>query len=103
MKKTLIGLFAALAAVALAVVGLYAYHAWYDRKVPNFTDEMDLYVYPGMDVRELRDSILSAGIVRSEGSLKRVFRDVKSISAGHYLIDSTCSSMCLSRMLQKGW
>ena len=103
MKKTLIGLFAALAAVALALAGVYAYHAWYDRKVPNFTDEMDLYVYPGMDVRELRDSILSAGIVRSEGSLKRVLKDVKSISAGHYLIDSTCSSMYLSRMLQKGW
>ena len=66
--------------IATVIIGGYfAYQLYYDRKVPNFTDEMDLYVYPGMDVRELRDSILSAGIVRSEGSLKRVFRDVMAI------------------------
>lgn len=103
MKKSLVGLFAALAVAALSVAGVKAWHAWFDRKVPNFTDEMDLYVYPWMDVDEVRDSILSAGIVRSEGSLKRVFKGVESMEAGHYLIDSTCSSMYVARMLHKGW
>ncbi|MBQ6912299.1 MAG: endolytic transglycosylase MltG [Bacteroidales bacterium] len=103
MKKSVIGLFVALAVAALAVAGVMAWHAWFDRKVPNFTDEMDLYVYPWMDADQVRDSILASGIVRSEGSLRRVFKDVESIEAGHYLIDSTCSSMYVSRMLHKGW
>ena len=103
MKKTLIGLLVALAVVAAALAGITVYHMWYDRKAPNFTDEMDLYVYPGMEVGEVRDSILSAGVVRSMGSLKRVFSGVESIEPGHYLIDSTCTSMYVSRMLHKGW
>ena len=36
-------------AAALVWGGLYAYAMYYDRKVPNFSGEMDLYVYPGME------------------------------------------------------
>lgn len=103
MKKPLLLLVAVLALALLSVAGVLAYHAWYDRKAPNFSDELDLYVYPSMDVEAVRDSLLSSGIVRHPGSLKRVFKDVESLQAGHYYIDTTCSSMYVARMLHKGW
>ena len=103
MKKTMLWVLAALAAVGLAVAGLFAYRLWYDRKVPNFQGAMDLYVYPWMDLSEVKDSILASGRVLKPGSLERVFRGVDAVRVGHYRIDSTCSSMYVSRMLQKGW
>ena len=102
-KKTVVW---ALIAVALAVAfagGIKLYHAWYDRKASNFTGTMDLYVYPWMDPETVKDSLLASGHVRKVGSLERVFKDVKTLKVGHYLIDSTCSSMYVGRMLHKGW
>ncbi len=102
-KKTVVW---ALIAVALAVAfagGIKLYHAWYDRKASNFTGTMDLYVYPWMDPETVKDSLLASGHVRKAGSLERVFKDVKTLKVGHYLIDSTCSSMYVGRMLHKGW
>ena len=87
----------------LAGGGLYGYGLYYDRKVPNFTGEMDLYVYPGMETDHVCDSILASGIVKSPASLKRVFKDVKTLKVGHYRIDATCSSIYVSRMLHLGW
>jgi UPF0755 protein len=87
----------------LAGAGLYGYGLYYDRKVPNFTGEMDLYVYPGMEPDGVCESILSSGIVKSPASLKRVFKDVKTLKVGHYRIDTTCSSIYVSRMLHLGW
>ena len=51
-------------AAALVWGGLYAYAIYYDRKVPNFSGEMDLYVYPGMEADHVCDSILASGIVK---------------------------------------
>jgi len=87
----------------LAGAGLYGYGLYYDRKVPNFTGEMDLYVYPGMEPDGVCESILSSGIVKSPASLKRVFKDVKTLKVGHYRIDATCSSIYVARMLHLGW
>lgn len=103
MKKTVIWVAAAVAAVALVWAGVSAYHAWYDRKSSNFRGTLELYVYPWMDPETVQDSLLSSGHVRSIGSIRRVFKDVKTMAVGHYRIDSTCSSMYVSRMLQKGW
>ena len=90
--------------VALVVVGGYfAYQVYYDRKVPNFTGEMDLYVYPEMEAGHVCDSILASGIVKKPASLMRVFKDVKTLKPGHYRIDATCTSMYVSRMLHLGW
>ena len=93
------------AALALLAIwgGVALYHAWYDRKAPNFKGSMDLYVYPWMDLEEVTDSLLASGNVLKAKSLQRVMKDVKSVEAGHYRIDSTCSSMYVSRMLHKGW
>ena len=96
----------AIAAVVLALGiwgGVSLYHAWYDRKAPNFTDTLDLYVYPWMDLETVQDSLLSSGHVKAPASLRRVFREAEAFHPGHYRIDSTCTSMYVSRMLQRGW
>ena len=89
--------------LVMALVGIKAYQLWFDRKASNFTDEIEVYVYPATSLEAVRDSLLLSGSVRSERSLRRVFRGVKHMEVGHYRIDSTCSSMYVSRMLQKGW
>ena len=76
---------------------------YYDRKVPNFSGEAELYVYPSMDVAEVVDSLLASGVVKSPRSLQRCFRDVASVTPGHYLVDGTCSSKYVARMLRAGW
>ena len=88
---------------AVIIGGYFAYQMYYDRKVPNFTGKMDLYVYPGMEAAHICDSILASGIVKNPSSLMRVFRKVESIRPGHYVIDSTCSSIYVTRMLHLGW
>ena len=103
MKKRLIWIIAALILTALTVAGIKVYQMWYDRKVPNFKGQMDLYVYPWMDAQSIRDSILAGGQVRKPASLKRVFQKLESPRVGHYRIDSTCTSIYVTRMLDKGW
>lgn len=103
MKKFWIALCLVVVAVALVCGGLYAYAYYYDHKVPNFTGEMDLYVYPGMEPDALCESILTDGKVKKASSLRRVFKEVKSLKPGYYRIDSTCSSIYVARMLHLGW
>ncbi|MBO4340166.1 MAG: endolytic transglycosylase MltG, partial [Bacteroidales bacterium] len=99
MKKTIVGILV----MALLAGAIVAYCKFYDRKVPNFKGKAELYVYPGMSVREVSDSILATGGVKKPSSLKRVMKGVPALVPGHYTIDSTCTSMYVSRMLQKGW
>ncbi len=103
MKKFWIALCLVVMAVVLVCGGLYAYAYYYDHKVPNFTGETDLYVYPGMEPDALCESILADGKVKKPSSLRRVFKEVESLKPGHYRIDSTCSSIYVSRMLHLGW
>lgn len=102
-KKILGKLAIGLAVAALFFGGGALYRAWYDRKAPNFSGDLDLYVYPWMDADVVRDSIVASGIVKNTASLERVMKEVKEVEVGHYRIDRSCSSMYVSRMLQKGW
>ena len=92
---------------AALVIGLFAgvkaYQYWYDHKSPNFEGTLDVYVYPWMEPETVCDSILASGKVRKPASLRRVFKDVETLEVGHYRIDSTCSSVYVTRMLHKGW
>lgn len=92
---------------AALVIGLFAgvkaYRYWYDHKSPNFEGALDVYVYPWMEPETVCDSILASGKVRKPASLRRVFKDVETLEVGHYRIDSTCSSVYVTRMLHKGW
>ena len=102
MKKTTWIILAAVLGVCL-FAGVKGYRYWYDHKVPNFEGAIDVYVYPWMEPETVRDSILASGKVRKAASLKRVFKDVETLEVGHYTIDSTCSSIYVTRMLHKGW
>ena len=102
-KKAIRWAGAGLVAVLLLWGGIKAYRLWYDRKVPNFRDRQELYVYPGMAVQEVCDSILAGGGVKSTASLLRVFQDVENVQTGHYSIDPGCTSIYVARMLKGGW
>ncbi len=104
-KKGIIALVAGLVVlcVLLAVAGIGLYRAWYDRKVPNFGGSHEFFVYPETDPEALADQISATCEVRSRKSLERALKGVSSVEVGHYRIDSTCSSMYVARMLQKGW
>ena len=99
MKKVLVGILM----VALLAGAIVAYGVFYDRKVPNFKGTSELFVYPGMDVAQVTDSILASGCVKKPRSLRRAMSTVESIAPGHYTIDSTCTSMYVSRMIHGGW
>ena len=99
MKKVLAGIIT----VALILGAIFAYRYYYDRKVPNFNASTELYVYPGMDIQEVRDSVLASGTVLKPRSLSRALETVQGITPGHYVLDSTCTSMYAARMLSKGW
>ena len=102
-RQIAISVASVLAVTLLTVVGIKAYRYWYDRKAPNFTGRTELYIYPWTDPGAVCDSIIASGNVRKPASVKRAFKDVKTFEVGHYTIDSTCTSMYVRRMLEKGW
>ena len=103
MKKGILISVVILAALLAIIGGIAAYRYWYDRKAPNFNGSEDIYVYPWTDPEAVCDTILSHGNVKKAASLRRAFKDVKTLEVGHYTIDSTCTSMYVMRMLHKGW
>ena len=103
MKKALVWIGALMAVLFLLWGAVVAYRVWYDRKVPNFSGVQHVYVYPDMSLEEVEDGILASGQVKNQASLKRVFKEVQAVKPGHYLVDSTCTSMYVRRMLEKGW
>ena len=102
-KQIIIRVAVGLAVACCVVGGVRFYQAWYDRKVPNFSGSVELFVYPGMEPQEVKDSIIASAKVLNVKSLERVFQDMDGIRPGHYHVDATCSSMYVARMLGKGW
>ena len=103
MKKALVWIGVVVAVLFLVLGAVVAYRVWYDRKVPNFSGVQHVYVYPDMSLEEVEDGILASGQVKKPASVKRVFKEVQAVKPGHYLVDSTCTSMYVRRMLEKGW
>ena len=103
MKKALVWAGAAVAVLLFTWGAVVAYRMWYDRKVPNFAGVQHVYVYPDMSPEEVEEGMLSSGKVKNASSFQRVFKEVSAVKPGHYLVDSTCTSMYVKRMLEKGW
>ncbi len=103
MKKALVWVGAAVAVLLFTWGAVVAYRMWYDRKVPNFAGVQHVYVYPDMSPEEVEEGLLSSGKVKNASSFQRVFKEVAAVKPGHYLVDSTCTSMYVKRMLEKGW
>lgn len=103
MKKALVWAGAAVAVLLFTWGAVVAYRMWYDRKVPNFAGVQHVYVYPDMSPEEVEEGLLSSGKVKNASSFQRVFKEISAVKPGHYLVDSTCTSMYVKRMLEKGW
>ena len=89
--------------VALLVGAIVGYGMYYDRKVPNFSGQVELYVYPSTEVTSVLDSLIASGSVKNEKSLQRCFKGVSAMAPGHYVVDGTCTSKYVTRMLANGW
>lgn len=93
---------ALLAGAAGFVLGRY----YIDNKKPNFTEKYVLYVRPDMTVREVMDSLQTgAGMIRPK-SVERAFAEMETaarMKPGRYVVDSTCTSIYVARMLVFGW
>lgn len=89
--------------VALLVGAIVGYGMYYDRKVPNFSGPVELYVYPSTEVTSVLDSLIASGSVKNEKSLQRCFNGVSAMAPGHYIVDGTCTSKYVTRMLVNGW
>ena len=105
MKKVLkyvLAAFVVLAGAAAFVIGRY----YIDNRQPNFTEEYVLYVRPETTAGQIADSLQAgAGMIRPK-SLERVFKkmDVASkVKPGRYVVDATCPSIYVARMLTFGW
>ena len=105
MKKFL--KYALAAAVVLAGAAAFVLGRYYiDNKEPNFTEEYVLYVRPETTVDQIADSLQArAGMIRPK-SLERVFKEMdvaSKMKPGRYVVDATCPSIYVARMLTFGW
>ena len=91
-----------LAGAAGFVLGRY----YIDNKKPNFSEKYVLYVRPDMTVGEVLDSLQTrAGTIRPK-SVERAFAEMEAadrMKPGRYVVDSTCTSIYVARMLVFGW
>lgn len=107
-RKT-ICLIAGLAALigAAACAGCVGWNMYYDRKVPNFAEKAELYVYPGDRAEDVLQYLADSCGVRKPASLRRSFRSLFGTDGtpvpGHYVITPAHSSMYVARMLARGW
>ena len=98
----------ALAAAAGFIVG----RKYVDRKLPNFSGGMEIYVYPKMNALDIVEELVDSGIVIRPRSLERAFREegllpispeASRIQPGHYTISTSNTSTYVARMLKGGW
>ena len=96
-KKTKIVLIVLSVMAVMAGVGGFVFgRYWIDNKVPNFTEEYVLYVYPETTVAQVEDSLaLRAGTIRPK-SLERALKKMEAserMQPGRYVIDASVPSI----------
>ena len=102
-----------IAVAVLVVVMLFAGAAGFvfaryyiDNKKPNFSEKYVLYVHPDTDMSAIMDSLyVGAGTIRPK-SVERAFAKMEvgqKAKPGRYVVDSTCTSIYVARMLVFGW
>ena len=103
--KILLAVMVVMGAMA-AVVGFVGGRYYIDNKMPNFTKDYVLYVYPDMPASQVFDSLcVGAGAVRPK-SVQRAFAKVgleETIKPGRYVVDPSFTSIYAARMLAFGW
>lgn len=92
--------------VLIAVAGIaltWAYHYYYDRKVPNFEGVSEIYVRPDTPVDSVMAMVLENCSPKKAASVRRVFKDVATVKPGHYTVTAENPSIYVGRMLSNGW
>ena len=96
-----------LAGAAILSVGIVVGVRYYnDNKRPNFSEKYVLFVYPDTQAESVLDSLETGAGAKNMRSLKRVFRKMEVASKmkpGRYVVDTTCPSIYVARMLNFGW
>lgn len=96
----------AVAALLAGTAGFVFCRYYIDNKMPNFSGDYVLYVRPDMTAAQVMDSLQAgAGTIRPK-SVERAFAEMETsvrMKPGRYVVDSTCTSIYVARMLVYGW
>ena len=96
----------AVMAVLAGVAGFVGGRYYVDNRMPNFTKDYVLYVYPDMPVGQILDSLcIGAGAERPK-SVERAFAKMEvesKVQPGRYVIEPAATSIYAARMLVFGW
>ena len=115
MKKHIIWTIVVTISVVIGTVaGIFAWQMYYDRKMPNFHERAEIYVYPNMNIADVIEILTEKNLVRKPGSLLRALRKENllvetdkagsaSPKTGHYTIEPSNTSIYVARMLKNGW
>lgn len=106
-KKKIILSVAAAITVVLLFGGWILFKKYYDRKVANFREQAELFVYPDATWESITTYIIDSCQVKWNASLKRCIGEESSRGAslkpGHYVIEPSFTSTTVARMLSHGW
>ena len=106
MKSKILWPVLAVMAVLAGVAGFVGGRYYVDNRMPNFTKDYVLYVYPDMPVGQILDSLcIGAGAERPK-SVERAFAKMEvesKVKPGRYVIEPSATSIYAARMLVFGW
>ena len=90
--------------VLVVIVGAVGGRWYGDNRKPNFTRNVELYIYPGMSPSKVALSIPDSVVMRRR-SLERVMSALSDndLKPGHYVIEKGKPSIYVPRMLKAGW
>ena len=94
----------ALLVIAAAISIVVSWNWLGDNKLPNFKEDVELYVRPTTTVADVL-AVLEP-VSRHPGSLARSFRDHKVdqyLTPGHYFVEKGKTCVFVARMLNNGW
>jgi UPF0755 protein len=106
MNSKLLWALLAVMPVLAGVAGFVGGRYYVDNRMPNFTKDYVLYVYPDMPVGQILDSLcIGAGAERPK-SVERAFAKMEvesKVKPGRYVIEPSATSIYAARMLVFGW
>ena len=98
----LLAVMTVLAGIAAFVGGRY----YVDNRKPGFSRDYVLYVYPGMSVEQVIDSLCNGAGAECPKSVERAFAKMEvaqKMKPGRYVIDPSSTSIHAARKLVFGW